>query len=199
MRTTRTRTTLLALALGAGLTLTACGGDDSTVDQPAAAETVNGISTAYNDADITFINDMTPHHSGAVAMAELAPDRAQSPEVKDLASRILDAQQPELTTMEDMAEAWGVELAANGGGGHGGHGGGGMDMDADTAALEPLSGAEFDREFLTRMIAHHEGALPMAEAEVADGENPQAQELARTIISTQEAEIAEMKGLLAQL
>ena len=101
--------------------------------------------------------------------------------------------------MEDMAEAWGVELAANGGGGHGGHGGGGMDMDADTAALEPLSGAEFDREFLTRMIAHHEGALPMAEAEVADGENPQAQELARTIISTQEAEIAEMKGLLAQL
>ena len=206
MRDLRTRTSLIVLTAGLAVTLTACGGSDdpSTVSAPSsnasstpgAAQTVDGISTEHNDADITFITDMTPHHKGAVAMAELAGTRASNPKVKDLAQRILAAQQPELDKMASMAKAWGVTLddTASGMGGMSGMSGGGMDE--DVTALTPLSGAAFDKEFLTRMIAHHEGALPMAQADLDAGVNPQAKTLAQGIITTQKAEITEMKGLL---
>jgi uncharacterized protein (DUF305 family) len=198
------------LTLGAfaalSLTLAGCstGGQDTAA--PAAAQSVGGVATAHNDADVAFVRDMIPHHEGAVVMSELAVDRAGSPQVKDLAQRIARAQGPEIERMQEMAKAWNVEVGAAGsGGGHGsghgsgdGHGsGGGHGSGDDAAALEPLSGAAFDREFLSRMIAHHESALPMATAELEDGENAQAKELAREILAVQRAEIAEMKALLA--
>lgn len=196
----RTRTAFLAVAAGLTLVLTACG-SDAPDDTSSAAGSTSGISTDHNDADIAFINDMTPHHEGAVMMSELAADRADSSQVQELADRISGAQEPELSRMQDMAEAWGVELDSSGGGHGGGHGGMSMDsmMGSDSEALMGLDGAEFDRAFLTRMIAHHEGALPMSEAELADGQNPQAQELAQEISTTQKAEIAEMEQLLTDL
>lgn len=196
MRSPHTRTTLIALTGALALTLTACGSNGgaptSAVSTPTAATTVDGISTEHNEVDVTFIRDMTPHHKGAVAMAELAGTRSAEAQVKDLAQRILAGQQPELDTMAAMAKAWDVTLTA--GGGHGG--GHGTGMDDDVVALTPLTGAEFDSEFLTRMTAHHEGALPMAQSVLEGGQNPQAKELATSIIAAQTEEIAEMKTLL---
>lgn len=183
-------------ALGLALVLTGCGtneapGASATVGSEA---TVKGIATAHNDTDVAFIQDMTPHHEGAVEMSALAATRAESPQVKALAAAIQAAQEPEIQLMKDMAEAWKVDLADDGG-----HGGMNMGGGGDVPALEPLSGAAFDKEFLVRMTAHHEGALVMAKVELDKGENPQAQELARAIIATQETEIATMRALLAGL
>lgn len=193
----------------AALVLTACGGgDDPTVatggsssessgSDPSAS--ASGIDAAHNEADIAFITDMKPHHDGALEMAELAATRAESPQVKDLAARIVAAQDPEIQTMQAMADAWDVDLDS-GASPHGGMDmGGGMDMSGDMEALEPMSGAAFDREFLTRMTVHHEGAVEMSQEQLANGENPQAKELAEAIIAAQNDEIAEMKTLLAEL
>lgn len=95
--------------------------------------------------------------------------------------------------MQEMAEAWDVELAA------GGAMSGGMEMGGDTDMLKALSGAEFDRAFLEMMTVHHEGALTMAQTELDKGENSQAKALAREITESQTAEIKEMKQLLSQL
>ena len=201
MTLTKTRTTLAALGVGLTLVLTGCGGGDSDDGSTSSAgSSVDGISAEHNDADIAFIKDMHPHHEGAIAMAELAPDKAASAEVKDLATRIAAAQDPEMTLMESMAKAWGTELAAEGGGHGGGHSSG-QDggMEDDAAALGKLSGSAFDKEFLVRMLAHHEGALTMSKTELADGKNEQARKLATDIIAAQEAEIAEMKALQAKL
>ena len=46
------------------------------------------------------------------------------------------------------------------------------------------------------MIAHHTGAIEMANTEIVDGSNPDAQEMARTIVSTQQQEIETMQRLL---
>lgn len=195
-----TRTAVLAATAALTLGLSACGSNDpSTVTRPGTGSSTAGeeISAEHNDADITFINDMSPHHKAALAMAELADDRAENDDVKALAARIVDAQDPELERMKEMAEAWDVELAADGG--HSMGGGGGTEMDADAAMLEPLSGAEFDRKFLELMTAHHEGALPMAQAELDSGKNPQAKQLAQEILDTQTAEIEEMTTLVSQL
>lgn len=49
------------------------------------------------------------------------------------------------------------------------------------------------------MIAHHEGAVEMAQTELDEGENPQALELAQKIIDDQQTEIAEMQEMLQSL
>ncbi|MDJ0471987.1 DUF305 domain-containing protein, partial [Rhodococcoides fascians] len=46
------------------------------------------------------------------------------------------------------------------------------------------------------MIAHHTGAIEMANTEIADGSNPDALEMARTIVATQQQEIDTMQRLL---
>ena len=53
--------------------------------------------------------------------------------------------------------------------------------------------------YLEMMTAHHEGAIMMAEAEVSDGENPDAVQLAKQIITTQQQEITTMQDLLTKL
>ena len=194
------RTSLFKLAaplVGLSLALSACGSGAETAS-PAPQSTVKGVSTQHADADVTFIKDMSPHHSGAIAMAELAPTRAGNAGVKAIAAEIAGAQGPELARMKDMAEAWGVELTAGGGPSMGGSGMSGS-MGNDAAALRPLTGAAFDREFLTRMIAHHSSAVTMSQAELAAGQNAQGKELAQQIVTGQQAEITRMKALLAGL
>ena len=205
---------LVAPLVGLTLALSACGSGAETASPPTQA-TVKGISTQHDDADVTFIKDMSPHHSGAIAMAELAPTRAANAGVKAIAAEIAGAQGPELARMKDMAEAWGVGplagagpgVASPGMGGSGmaspGMGGSGMSGSMgegdDAAALRPLMGAAFDREFLTRMIAHHSSAVTMSQAELAAGQNAQAKELAQQVVTGQQAEITRMKALLTQV
>lgn len=215
---------LRALALSGGLAvaLSACGGGGSdraasgqasgaagstsapatsapTTSAPATSAPAGSISATHNQADVDFINGMTPHHTGAVDMARLAEERAGSAEVKRLAREIAQAQAPEQQRMAAMAAAWGVPAPAtteSSGGGHGGGHGGAQSGAGDVDALRGLSGAAFDREFLRRMIEHHRSALPMARTELAQGSNPQAKELAKEIVDVQTREIAQMERLL---
>lgn len=60
------------------------------------------------------------------------------------------------------------------------------------------SGKEFDKNFLTMMIEHHEGAVTMAGTEKAKGEYGPATSMADDVIRTQNAEITEMKKLLGK-
>lgn len=192
--TTRRPAATLAAAAALTLALTACGNTSSptSASSPAATDSA-AVAIDHNVTDITFINDMAPHHSGAIEMARLAGGQAGSAQVKDLANRIAGAQSPEIERMRMMASAWKVDLNTDMGG-MGGHmpGGGGDDV----AALTPLNGAAFDKEFLTRMTAHHTSAVQMARAELAQGTNPQAKALATAIVAAQEKELAEMAELM---
>ncbi len=46
------------------------------------------------------------------------------------------------------------------------------------------------------MIGHHQGAIEMAKAEVANGENVDAKRFGQDIVTTQQAEIGQMKQML---
>ena len=72
---------------------------------------------------------------------------------------------------------------------------GGMMSSGDMAKLEGLSGKDFDREFLTSMTAHHQGAIDMARTEQADGSYEPAKTMAANIIRTQSEEITKMAEL----
>jgi uncharacterized protein (DUF305 family) len=75
----------------------------------------------------------------------------------------------------------------------------GMMSEADMTALQNAQGVEASKLFLTQMIAHHEGAITMAQNEIKDGQYPAAVELAKAIVTAQQKEIDTMKGILATL
>ena len=70
---------------------------------------------------------------------------------------------------------------------------------ASDEKLTAATGAAFDKQFLTMMIAHHEGAITMANEQTAKGSNPQAKALASKIVADQQAEITTMKDLLTKV
>ncbi|MFE4412105.1 DUF305 domain-containing protein [Streptomyces sp. NPDC056821] len=196
------RAALAAMAVTAALVLAACGsGEDSAggarTSSPASAERTAG---AHNDADVSFAQGMIPHHQQAVLMARTAATRASSAEVKDLASRIEKAQDPEIETMSGWLESWGAKVpSAMPGVDHSGHGDmPGMMDGQDMNKLAKASGADFDRMFLTMMVEHHEGAVEMATTEKANGRYAPAKKTADDIITAQNAEIEEMNKLLGK-
>jgi uncharacterized protein (DUF305 family) len=198
----------------AALLLGACGSDSSGNDS-SASEAISSQSTGdLNDADVLFAQGMIPHHQQAVEMADLAldPEAAASPEIVALATEIQGAQDPEIVLMTSWLEAAGQPIDMPGMEGMEGMGSeemegmegmenmGGMEgmMSAeDMANLSTLTGAEFDRAWAEMMIAHHEGAIMMAQTVKASGSNPDVALLADQIIAAQQAEIDQMKALLA--
>ncbi|MGR6316917.1 DUF305 domain-containing protein [Micromonospora soli] len=201
------RAALAGATVTAALALAACGGGDHSTagsghDMPAAGTSAAGASASFGDADVMFAQLMIPHHGQAVEMAELAETRAADPELRKLAAQIKAAQAPEIATMTGWLRAWG-RPAPSASGGHGmpgmGHGMPGMMSSDDMAELAAASGADFDRQFLTMMIAHHEGAITMAKDDLAQGAYPDAKALAQQIVTAQQGEIDTMKKLLGRL
>lgn len=69
-----------------------------------------------------------------------------------------------------------------------------MSMDDMTADLENKTGDEYDKAFITYMIAHHEGAVEMAKLSANNAKHTEIKELSTAIIAAQEKEIADMKS-----
>jgi len=200
------RSRLAALATMTVLVLdTGCGGeaqpDAGTSPAPVtdpSGQPEAGANAAPNATDIAFAGDMIPHHQQAIEMSDLAADRAGGAEVKELAGRIRQAQDPEITQMSTWLREWGQPVPSAGpGGGHDAHHGMPGMMSADEMAdLMAASGADFDRMFLEMMIRHHEGAIEMAEVVRRDGVHQGVRELANSVATSQSAEITEMRDML---
>ncbi len=154
----------------------------------------NSNSSGFSGSDIMFAQMMIPHHQQAVDMGTLAETRALSPEVKALAAKIKAEQAPEILQMQ----GWLSDSNSSMGMGHDmGHDMGGMLSEADMKALENATGAAFDKLYLEGMIAHHEGAIQMAQM-VIDSSNDETRALGVAIVSSQTEQIAYMKTLLAK-
>ena len=197
------RIAAVLVALATALFVSACSepagssSDSHTDHQQSDEPVVTGQPAGYNADDVAFATNMIPHHQQAVDLSALVPDRSTNPEVTKLASDIAAAQGPEIETMKVFLVQWNENPDTNTGSGHGGHGAmQGMVDEATMARLESLKGAEFDTLWLQSMIGHHQGAIEMAKAEVANGENVDAKGLANDIITTQQAEIGQMKQML---
>ncbi len=123
---------MLALAAGCG--------DDNSGDMPGMGHGSGATATsagrdpgaAFNDADVTFAQNMIPHHKQAVQMADLAASRAADPEIKQLAGQIKAAQDPEIKTLTGWLTGWGRPVDPPQG--HGGHAMPGMMSDAEMGA-----------------------------------------------------------------
>lgn len=212
-RSTLRRSTLPAVLLTIALAATACGGsgdpagtssmpshDMNSMATPSTTSSATGTPAAgqHNDADVTFAADMIPHHAQALVMADMAKANAGDAEVKTLASDIRSAQTPEIATMSGWLTGWGEPVPTSSS--HSGMNmGDGMMTDAEMNTLDKARGTAFDRMWLQMMTKHHRGAIAMANTELRDGTNAEAKMLARSIITSQTAEITLMTKLEAAL
>lgn len=208
-----------AIVCAAGA-LTACGSDgdsgdsgDVAVVQPGKPGETNRtlepgqVSSAVpsvqpSDSDVRYVRDMIVHHGQALTMAGLAPQRAGTEPVRAMAARIADAQRPEIDMMNTWLRKHGrPEVDPNPSGHH--HEGHdpatmpGMATEAQLAELAAATGPAFDTLFLKLMIAHHEGALVMADKVRTDGGgvDVRVQEMADDVTAVQTAEIQRMRQL----
>lgn len=180
----------------------------SPISTPTA---IPGMPGMMAQADQHFIVMMIPHHEDAVAMADLALNRAQHPEIKQLAEAIKTTQTQEIQRMQAWYQEWyGSEVPVwspgmgmgmmhgNGitpssqrpimmGKGHMG----GRSMGTDLNALE--NAADFDREFIEQMIPHHQMAIMMSTMVANSATRPEIRDLAQSIIRSQSAEIQQMQ------
>jgi uncharacterized protein (DUF305 family) len=162
---------------------------------PSAGQAEQGAE--FNEADVMFAQTMIPHHEQAIEMSELilAKDDVD-PAVADIATRVKEAQGPEIAQLEQWLGDWGADRASE----HAGHGGmEGMMSQDDMQQLADADGAEAGPLFLEQMIVHHRGAVDMAQRELEEGRAEGAVEMARAITDTQTAEIQEMEELLASM
>lgn len=193
-----------ALAATAALVLAACGsgGHDmgSMESDSSPTATASAAAGDHNDADVSFSTEMILHHRQAIEMADLADSRASSQEVKDLATKIKGAQDPEITTMSGWLTSWGETVPEDMSGmGHDVSSAmPGMMSGGDMDKLEKASGAEFDTMFLEMMVQHHEGAIEMAKTERANGRYGPATKLADDVVKAQTAEIEQMNTMLGK-
>lgn len=205
---------LAAVSAGtAAVVLAGCAGGSGTTSATNGSSMMSGGSTAaaaptgtpasgpHNQADLAFATDMIPHHTQAVQMSDMAAAAATNAEVKTLAADIEDAQDPEIAQMSGWLAGWGatVPSGTSMGMGTGMGAGTGMMSDADMTDLGKATGATFDRMWVTMMITHHQGAVTMAQTELADGENVDAQTLARSVVTSQTVQIAQLQALLRTL
>lgn len=181
------------VAVASLIGLSACSGSDDS-------------AAAFNDADVSFAQDMIPHHRQATEMAKMAADRTENEQVLELAGKIIAAQQPEIDTMTGWLTSWDkkVPSESDDAGGmkgmdHGSSSSGmpGMMTEKDMSALAAASDAEFDELFLTMMITHHTGAIDMAAEEEDKGKYNHAIDLAKKIQVDQAGEIDTMEQLLS--
>ena len=197
---------------GLALTLTAFPAfSNSPIVQPgapgelprelSAEEAIEVADTRYTASDAQFMRGMIPHHQQALEMSRLAPDRTNSPELLEIAGKIEAAQGDEIAFMEQWLTSRGESIdQSHAHTGH--HTMKGMATEAQMASLTAASGVEFDRQFLSLMIAHHEGAIDMVEAlmeQPGSAYDPTLFEFTTDVSNDQSKEIDLMHGLLLDL
>ena len=167
----------------------------------SAEEAIEVADTRYTASDAQFMRDMIPHHQQALEMSRLAPDRTNSPELLEIAGKIEAAQGDEIAFMEQWLTSRGESIdQSHAHTGH--HTMKGMATEAQMASLAAASGVEFDRQFLSLMIAHHEGAIDMVEAlmeQPGSAYDPTLFEFTTDVSNDQSKEIELMHGLLLGL
>jgi len=154
----------------------------------------------YTAADVHFMQGMIAHHAQAIYMSRLAASRGANPRLLKFANKIDQSQRAEIRLMQDWLVAnkqvapdtgsWRTMTMP------------GMLTAAQLATLDAARGPEFDKQFLTLMIQHHEGALKMVADLLATpmaAQDVDVSVFANDVTTVQTAEIGTMQQMLANL
>lgn len=192
----------------------------------AVAFSVGRLSTLQNptpttdSAEAGFSRDMQTHHNQGVELAFIIRDLTDDPDVRLLAYDIATTQAGQSGRMSGWLDAWGLPAGSsepemtwmtrptlegeghNHGSGDDAHAAGepmpGLATPEQIAELKTLTGVAAERMFLELMIAHHHGAIEMAEAVLDRSTNTTVRTFATGVVKAQESEIDLMESMLEE-
>lgn len=164
-----------------------------TSDRLSELKSQEAMNTQTSESvirDQDFLSNMIEHHEGAISMARQAEAKSTRAQIRVFADQIITAQTKEITDMYTWRKDWfsdsehvqmrmGVEMPS---------------MAVDLGKAD----ADFDKRFLEAMIAHHQGAIDMANKIIVPTSRPEIHNLAKNIIMTQSEEINKMQTWLKE-
>jgi uncharacterized protein (DUF305 family) len=187
--------------------LFACS-SSKAADKPVVQQSMADMSApvtipkgaVFTAADVHFMQGMIAHHAQAIYMSRMAKEHGANPRVLKFATKIDQSQIAEIRLMQD----W---LVRNGQSAPDTSSWRTMHMPGMLTAqqlkdLDAVKGGDFDREFLTLMIQHHEGALKMVSdlfATPLAGQDVDVSVFANDVETVQTAEIATMHAMLDEM
>jgi uncharacterized protein (DUF305 family) len=151
----------------------------------------------YTEADVRFMQGMIAHHAQAIYMSRMAAAHGATPRVLRLANKIDQSQIAEIRLMQDWLRA-NTQTAPDTSAWRTMHMPGMLTME-QLQQLDAAKGPEFDRQFLTLMIQHHNGALTMVSDLLATplaAQDVDVSVFANDVQTVQTAEIAIMQHML---
>lgn len=187
--------------------------------------TLGDPTPSNTSAEAGFARDMQVHHQQGVELAMIVRDATDDEATRLLGYDIATTQSQQAGQMYGWLAEWGLpqfgsepsmtwmSLPADGGATHDEHDSGdggdaathepggpmpGLATPEQISELQALEGVEAERMFLELMIAHHKGAVEMAEAVLARSDYPVVVSLAESIVASQASEIALMEDMLAE-
>lgn len=138
--------------------------------------------------EVAYVNQIIPHHEGALEMAQAVVDRAPNQEVRDAAARIIEDQQREIEELTAfLKDTYGREVKPDQR----------MAMDPSMMKqMESVDPAMAEQMFLLGMREHHQTAIEMGEIALKKAQSEEILSQAENMVSSQRAEQKEFAGYL---
>lgn len=184
---------------------TATKATDTTAGQMAGMSGMNSPVTIppgadYTVADVRFMQGMIAHHGQAIYMSQMAAAHGANPRLLRFSKKIDQSQRAEINLMQGWLRA-NHQAAPSGDSWHNVMMAGMLTAD-QLKQLDASKGPDFDKNFLTMMIQHHEGALKMVTDLLATpmaGQDIDVSVFANDVTTVQTAEIGTMQQMLGNL
>ena len=157
--------------IAASLSLAACSGGQSS-PSGSGTETGTGAAPSGQSSAVdtqVYLNQASAADMFEIESSRLALERSRDPAVRALATQMLDEHTRSSAKMTAASNALGMKSQVNAVGGVAAQ---------RLAQLRNLSGAEFDRMYLSMQAEAHEQAYNIHSGYAAHGETPQLRSLA---------------------
>ncbi len=156
--------------------------------------------------DLMYIDMMIPHHESIIALATVARDELTHPRLIEIANQIVATQQGEIDELQQLRDEWYPDAAPVPMEMMMGMPGMGDDMTMMDQQMSPdwqvqtfCAAADKDLAFIDQVIPHHQMAIDISQAAVELAVHPELVEIAREVITAQQAEIDELVLIRAEI
>ncbi len=155
------------------------------------------LNKTGDEFDRAFILEMATHHNGAIMMSQAALEKSNNSDIISFANKTSSNQLSEMNAFGGYWDSWKynetsptgflseivlAELQY-------------MNMEDILNASSQKNGTQFDSQYLTDTIAHHEDAIEMARIAGQNAKHDEIKTMAQKIVSDQTAEIEELKAI----
>jgi putative membrane protein len=162
--------------------LAACNRDRGV---EAARDNVSAVSAADQD----FMLKATQANVGEIDMARLALQKTSNGDVKDYANMIEKDHTKALDNLTELMKEQHVEL----------HNAAPVEAEHEMSSMNNLSGSEFDREFINKMVTDHQKAVQMFKDEQGSAQDPQLKKYVDDVLPKLETHLEMAQQLQSKL